>query len=249
MEEETQIDYLGGELAIFALAKHWRSYLKESIASYIKGAVAEVGAGHGATTQTLCDPAGKQTWLCIEPDKMMATELRQKCAEGHLPKRCDVFSGILANLPVEWQFDTILYIDVLEHIRDDWHELSVAAGHLTAGGRIIVESPAWPHLYSPFDRKIGHYRRYTKSSLAALHIVGVNVEAAYYLDSIGYVASFANKLLLRQDLPTRSQILFWDGWIVPVSRVLDPVIFWKCGRSVITIWQKSDDGLLQSDAA
>ena len=141
---------------------------------------------------------------------MMATELRQKCSEGRLPKRCDVFSGILADLPVEWQFDTILYIDVLEHIRDDWHELSVAAGHLAAGGCIIVLNPAWPHLYSPFDRKIGHYRRYTKKSLAALHIVGVNVEAAYYLTASDMWLPSQINYFCGQNLPTRSQILFWD---------------------------------------
>src|SRR4029077_19478576 len=122
MIEGTELDYVGDELTIFALAKRWKTYFRDSIAPHIKGTVAEVGAGRGTTTLTLCDPAEREVWLCIEPDRTMATELQQMCAEGHLPERCEAFLGVLANLPVERQFDTILYVDVLEHIEDDRHE-------------------------------------------------------------------------------------------------------------------------------
>ena len=144
----------------------------------------------------------------------------------------------LADLPFERQFNTVLYIDVLEHIEDDRQELAKAAAHLAIGGQIIVLSPAWPYLYSPFDRKIGHYRRYTKRSLCAIEVVGLNIETAFYLDSVGCLASIANALVLRQDLPTQSQVLFWDRWMVPISRLLDPIVFWKLGRSVVAVWQK-----------
>jgi hypothetical protein len=113
-----------------------------------------------------------------------------------------------------------------------------AAAHLLNGGRIIVLGPAWPHLYSPFDHKIGHHRRYTKGSLKILHLDGLQVETAFYLDSVGYLASLANKTILKQSMPTTRQIIVWDRFMVPVSRVLDPLIFWIFGRSVVTVWSK-----------
>ena len=93
--ESIQLDYVGDELTIFALAKHWKAYFTELLAPFIKGTVAEVGPGLGATTQALCDPAGPHTWLCVEPDKKMSTELQRLHAEGTLPERCEIFSGIL----------------------------------------------------------------------------------------------------------------------------------------------------------
>jgi SAM-dependent methyltransferase len=239
VKEGTELSYIGDELTIFALAKNWKAYFADLLAPYIAGRVAEVGAGLGATTEALCDPTRVRTWLCIEPDRTMAAELQHRRALGQLPDQCVVFSGFLADLPAEPQFDTILYIDVLEHIEDDRHELETAASRLTAQGRIIVLSPAWPHLYSPFDRKIGHHRRYTKPRLAALDIAGLDVEAAYYADCAGYCASLANRLLLRQTLPSQAQVLFWDRWLVPVSRLMDPFVGWKLGRSVIAIWRKN----------
>jgi hypothetical protein len=161
----------------------------------------------------------------MEPDEKMAAQLRQSHASGRLPVRCGVHCGILADLLVERKFTTIIYIDVLEHIEDDQRELNEAAAHLLSGGRIIVLGPAWPHLYSPFDHNIGHHRRYTKGSLKVLHLDGLQVETAFYLDSIGYLASLANKTMLKQSMPTTRQIIVWDRFMVPVSRVLDPLIF------------------------
>lgn len=232
-------NYVGDELTIFALAKRWKAYFRAAIAPYIKGEVAEVGAGLGTTTKVICDPAVKAGWLCIEPDEVMAANLTQLRAAGRLPTRCNIHYGILADLPVKPQFDTVLYIDVLEHIEEDQFELINAAARLRGGGRIIVLSPAWPHLYSPFDRKIGHYRRYTKRSLSALRVAELKVETAFYLDSVGYLASLANRMMLRQSVPTRTQIFIWDQFMVPASRVLDPIFLWGLGRSVITVWNKS----------
>ena len=169
----------------------------------------------------------------------MADHLGQMQRLGQLPERCMVYSGILADIPQTERFDTIIYIDVLEHIEDDRKELSEAAAHLNEGGRIVVLSPAWQHLFTPFDRKIGHFRRYTKRRLSKC-MTDLEVETAFYLDSAGYFASLINKLLLRQSIPTRSQILTWDRMIIPVSRVLDRIICRRFGRSVVVVWRKTD---------
>ncbi len=238
MGVEADFNYVGDELEIFALAKHWKNYFAAAIAPFVKREVAEVGAGLGATTLVLCDPTVQAGWLCIEPDEAMATLLRQLRVSGRLPDRCAVHCGVIADLPIRQQFDTVLYIDVLEHIEDDQRELTDAASRLAMGGRIVVLSPAWPHLYSPFDRRIGHHRRYTKRSLTALRVNDLKVEQTFYLDSVGYLASLANRIMLKQSLPTRSQIAIWDRFMISASRVLDPLLMWSLGRSVVTVWSK-----------
>jgi SAM-dependent methyltransferase len=137
------------------------------------------------------------------------------------------------------QFDTIVYIDVLEHIEKDSEELSEAARHLRPGGHIIVLSPAHQRLYSPFDAAIGHFRRYNRSSLRAVSPVDLTLIRMRYLDSVGLLASLANSLFLRQSMPHKGQLQFWDNWIVPVSRVLDPLLFYSAGKTIIGIWRKS----------
>jgi Methyltransferase domain len=238
MSHQTHIDYIGDELTVCALANRWKRYFCSTIARYTYGKVAEVGAGLGSTTQAICNSCTSESWLCIEPDEKNADRLEELRTQGDLPQYCKIHCGILADLPIKPQFDTILYIDVLEHIEDDYRELTCATSHLTKGGHIIVLSPAWPHLYSSFDRKTGHHRRYTKRSLNAIRIAGLRTDTIFYLDSVGYLASLANKLILNQPLPTESQIMFWDRTMIPFSRVLDPIIGWQFGRSVVAVWQK-----------
>ena len=58
------------------------------------------------------------------------------------------------------EFDTILYISVLEHIEKDTEELEIALTKLKKNGHIIICVPAHNYMYSKFDKEIGHYRRY-----------------------------------------------------------------------------------------
>ena len=79
---------------------------------------------------------------------------------------CEIVAGTLSDLGPDQQFDGIFYMDVLEHIEADGAELARAAGHLKPNGVLAILSPALPWLFTPFDKAIGHYRRYTKNSLA-----------------------------------------------------------------------------------
>ena len=64
----------------------------------------------------------------------------------------------------------------------------------------------------------------------------MKLKRAVYLDSCGLCASLGNRLLLQQNLPTANQILFWDRRLVPVSRILDPLLFFKVGKSILGVW-------------
>src|SRR5262249_30583866 len=134
----------------------------------------------------------------------------------------------------------ILYLDVLEHIVDDRGELARAARRLAPNGRLVVLAPAHPWLYTPFDRAIGHHRRYTRASLRALAPDGVRELLLRYLDAAGLAASLGNRLVLRSAQPTSRQIRTWDRWLVPCSRWLDRATFGRIGKSVLGVWRKPD---------
>ena len=228
--------YPGNELELFQHATHWKKYFSRCIQPYLGKQVLEAGAGIGGTT-TLLNNGAASLWLLLEPDPSMSKILEEKIATGELPPNCYVRTGTIETL--HEKFDTIIYIDVLEHIEADGDELRKAAAILQPGGHVIVLSPAFQSLYSPFDKAIGHYRRYNKKRIKQITPGGLQLISNRYYDSVGYFASLMNKLLLRKKYPTQQQVSLWDKWMVPVSTVTDKLVFHGFGKSIIAVWKKT----------
>ncbi len=228
-------EYIGDELELFRNANNWKAYFSALIAPHLCGRVLEVGAGLGGTTVALA-ALGASQWVCLEPDPRLHHELIATLDHRTWPCAVESRTGTLSDLPDSEMFDTIIYIDVLEHIFDDRAELALAARHLTPGGKLVVLSPAFPFLFSEFDAAIGHHRRYTKASLLTLTPTGLRPILCRYLDLVGLFASLANLVLLRASLPSPEQIRAWDQFMVPLSRVLDVVVRFTFGRSILVIW-------------
>ena len=226
--------YCGGELELFAAARHWKAYVRARIAPFLGGRVLEVGAGLGGTTAALAG-LPHTGWVCLEPDAALVETLARQVTAGTLPP-VEPRRGTVATLAAAERFDTILYIDVVEHIADDRAELARAARHLAPGGHLIVLSPAHPFLYSAFDRAVGHVRRYRRDTLLAVAPAGLAPARLEYLDSVGMLASLANRWLLRKDCPDAGQIALWDGLMVPLSRRLDPLLGHRLGKSILAVW-------------
>jgi len=249
MSEPAELPYVGNELELFAHARNWKRYWGSVVGPYLRGDVLEVGAGLGANAQLLrAHAAAVRRWVCLEPDSRLLEQLRSSVSSpgAIAPSRerpnFEARPGTVESLNASEQFDAILYIDVLEHIPDDALEIRRAAARLREGGHLIVLSPAHQWLFSPFDKAIGHYRRYTRTSMnkTAEGIDRLRLERCWYLDACGLFASAANRLLLRQAMPTLSQILLWDRVLVPGSRVLDHLLFHRFGKSVLAIWKRND---------
>ena len=232
-------NYVGTELDVFAGAKRWKRYLGSRISPYLGRKVLEVGAGIGGTTRFLCT-GDHERWICLEPDGALLERLTHGIETEEIAQCCQPVQGILADIEADLLLDTILYIDVLEHIEHDGEELAVAREKLEPGGHVVILSPAHPYLYTPFDRAIGHYRRYTKRSLAALTPPGLKLIRLDYLDCAGLAASLGNRWVLRSAAPTVQQVSFWDRCLVPISRVLDPLVGYRVGKSILGVWRRED---------
>ncbi len=230
--------YLGAELDVFARAQNWKRYLAAQMASFVFGDVLEVGAGIGAITQALA-PLPRRTWTCLEPDAGLAQRLNSAVRAMAGPDRISVIIGALRDLPSAANYDCILYVDVLEHIEKDGAEVSAAVAMLRRGGHLVVLCPAHNWLYTPFDRAIGHYRRYDRCRFQSLQPPSASMVRLRYLDSVGLGASLGNRLFLRSASPTQAQVLFWDRVLVRASVLLDPLLGYRVGKSIIGVWRKA----------
>jgi SAM-dependent methyltransferase len=227
--------YIGSELELFAAATNWKAYLASVLAPFIGARVLEIGAGIGSNISFLHTPAIRH-WTSVEPDPDLACRITERIGLGELPETCRVLVGTIESVEETARFNTVFYIDVLEHIADDAAELNCAASHLAPNGNLVVLAPAHQFLFSEFDAAIGHHRRYNAVSLTAVTPLRCRLRTCFMLDSVGFFASLANRFLLAAAMPSTRQIAFWDKVLVPVSRVLDNLTAHKFGKSIVAVW-------------
>jgi SAM-dependent methyltransferase len=233
-----EINYVGSELELFADVDNWKSYWSRKLRPFITGDILEVGAGMGVNTPFL-DPGGRGRYVCLEPDPRLIEDMQSNL--GQAGGRYEIVCGTLQDIDRTPQFDTIVYIDVLEHIGDDRQELADAAARLKKNGRLVVLAPAHQQLFSPFDAAIGHFRRYNCSMLREISPARLRLERMFYLDSGGLALSAGNRLFMRKSMPTRRQLRIWDRYVVPLSRVLDLCFCGAVGKTIVAIWRANQE--------
>ena len=207
--------YSGSDvLEIMAEAVRYNAFLTNEVLRYApkSGHVLDFGAGIG----TFSAPAAKLGLkvTCVEADDGQRSKIRE--LHG-----LNSFKNIeeIANSSVDYVFT----LNVLEHIEDDVEALRQLNRVLAPGGLIYVFVPAFPILYSEFDRRIGHYRRYRKGNLVqAVTAAGFSDITAKYCDSLGFAAALTYKMVSGQDgTVSPSAVGLYDRYIFPLSRIID----------------------------
>ena len=189
---------IGDELELFSLARNWKDYIFRQIQPYLGERVLENGAGIGTT---LCR-SQHRSWVCVEPDATQVTRIQALIDERRLPAFCEATQGRLQADSAYRGFDAVLYVAVLEHTEDDRAELLRAAACLAPGGHLVILAPAHQFLFTPFDKRIGHYRRYDRASLGRVLPPHGSIVRDRYLDSVGMLASASNRHLLHSGTPS-----------------------------------------------
>lgn len=225
------MDYQGNELRLFKNARTWKNYFSKQILPFVSGDVLEVGAGIGGNTKLLKNSKVK-SWTALEPDLNFCNELKDKF------KDVNIINGTIDSIGNKY-YDTILYIDVLEHIEEDHIEFNKAVERLKKDGHLIILCPAHDFLFSPFDHSVGHFRRYNKKMFHSFKNDRTNLQSIKYLDSFGLSLSLINSKLLKSSMPTKKQIQFWDKVIVPISKIFDPILNYSQGKSILGVWEKN----------
>src|SRR5256885_99075 len=165
---QTQKRYAADDLETMSEARNYQGHVFGLVRPYVGSHVLEVGCGIGTMTAQLLDIAPRVE--CIEPNLNCATRAREALAgnDGVTIRVCHLEECSRAELARQ-MFDTVVCVNVLEHIEDDVRALAlfrdVVAG---TGGRVVIFVPALQGIYSQHDAALGHHRRYSKCSLRAV---------------------------------------------------------------------------------
>lgn len=221
------------QLAELDRYNHW---IYEQIAEAIGNRILEVGSGTGNITQ----------FLCANGNQVMATDVvpsyRNELQRLFLDK-ANVQVGqfdLDLKAPVEFvaePFDTVVCLNVLEHIEDDLFALEQMHRVLKPGGKLALLVPSHRLLYGEFDRAVGHFRRYEKRELVnKLKQTGFSVRRVKFFSLLAMLPWLVNGRLLKRDyLPTGQANL--ANRLVPLLK-LEKLIGPPCGLSLIAIAQK-----------
>jgi hypothetical protein len=127
-------------------------------------------------------------------------------------------------------------LNVLEHVRDDVAALRAIARAIRPASPIVLIVPAFPALYGPVDRKLGHFRRYTRHSLAAkAHKAQLGVREMRYPNAPGFFGWWLNARVLKKNSQSAAQIAIFDRWIVPLAARMESVFGPPFGQSLFAV--------------
>lgn len=219
-------------------APNYAKWIYEFIYPYIGNTILEVGAGCGTISTILLSKTNCQL-VALEPSKKMFDILLNTIKDYLDNNRVNAIHGSLREASNKLRgkvFDTVIYINVLEHIDRDSYEINMAKEFLVEGGSIAIFSPALPSLYGQFDKNVGHYRRYRLSQLISLvESSGLKVVEARYTDIIGMVLWWIKyRLFGSSELELRSVKIF-DKLIVPINRAIEKILRVPIGKSILVI--------------
>jgi SAM-dependent methyltransferase len=214
----------------------YNRWVYEQFAAYVGRRVLEVGSGTGNITQFLV--AGGCQVIATDVVPNYRDELRRRLGrQPHIQiGEFDLTTPAPAPLIAE-PVDTVVCLNVLEHIEDDLFALEQMRRVLVPGGHLALLVPAHQLLYGEFDRAVGHFRRYGKKELAAKLIrAGFAVCEVKFFNLAAVIPWLINGRLLKRAYLPEGQVNLADR-LVPLLK-LERLIGPPCGISVIAIAQK-----------
>ena len=193
---------------------------------YLIGNILEVGAGCGSFTRNYYKKNMDEIVLTEKDDKQII-DLNISISSLDIEK-------------LTKSFDTILYLHVLEHIKDDIKEIENATKKLNKDGHLIIMVPAHQKIYGNLDKAVGHYRRYEKkffkNNFNNLKLIDLK-----HLDSMGYLLYYLNKIFFKKEtFPSKLKIFIWDKFFTPISIILDFFTNYQLGKCIIAVYKKND---------
>jgi glycosyltransferase involved in cell wall biosynthesis len=204
-------------LARLNRAPRFTKWMADTIRPYLGERVLEIGAGIGNLTANLV-PRTVYWASDINPHYLDRLKKLQLTRPYLRVQFTDASAG--ETYPQEL-FDSVICLNVVEHLEDDVNALRNIRASLQKNGRAIVLVPNGPELYGSLDRVLGHYRRYTKKRLTDVcEQAGFQVEGVVKFTRIGAPGWWLNGRLLRKET-----FGFWQikvlNTILPVIRPID----------------------------
>lgn len=214
-------------------ALNYRNWIVELCAPHLAAPILEVGAGHGTFTESY---AGHGDVTAVEPGAHASALLADRYRDDD---RVTTLSGVVADVAHEPTFGSSVMINVLEHIDDDQGVLRDVYDRLAPGASLCIWVPAYAFLYSEFDAKLGHVRRYRRRGLEAdLRLAGYEVVEGRHVNLPGWFSWLILCRFLRQEPTSPTTVKIFDSWIVPVVRWIETRVRVPFGQSVFVVARK-----------
>jgi glycosyltransferase involved in cell wall biosynthesis len=198
---------------------HYNDWVWQSIAPYVGNRILEVGAGIGNMTRVMY---GRELIVASDVGVSYLQILRNRFARNPsiVVARLDLNSDDYLALE-QYEFDTVVCLNVLEHIEDDRAALARLHDVLVPGGRLLLFVPADQSLYGTIDKQVGHFRRYSREELRQMiESAGFTVDRIVYQNWFGRFGWWLNgRVLKRSHLPSAQSTVF-DAF-VPLLRALE----------------------------
>ena len=235
---QTQEKYAADDLETMQEARRYSAHVFELFRAHIGKRVLEVGSGIGTMTQRLVETSDLVVGL--EPNANCVSRL-QDAMNGH-PRfalhACHLEECNRAEM-IGHRFDTVVCVNVLEHIEDDAAALRTFKDVLVPKGRVLIFVPAVQAAYGPLDAELGHHRRYSKPTLAkAFTDAGLDLLTLRYTNPIGLAGWMYNAHVSKSTAHSLTQVKLFERlvapWALPLERLISPPI----GLSLVAVGQK-----------
>ena len=234
-----QPDKTGAEtLSIFNETDRFNEWMYQTIRPFFKGDLLEVGSGIGNISLFPLRDGYRMMLTDYNPvyvDHLKeqysthpsVTGIRQMDLND---PQFDTLHGDLAE-----KFDTVFLLNVLEHIPDDQAAIRNCRKLLRRDGHLVILVPSYAWLYSPLDRELGHFRRYTTGLLAErFRANGLEVIHKQYFNFAGIMGWLLNGKIFRKKILPEGQVKFYNK-LVPLFRLTDRIILHAAGLSTIVV--------------
>lgn len=235
-QSRTEDDPVGIETLerLAAAAPRYNAWLIERVLPWVGRRVLEIGAGVGTMSAFLAD---RERVVLTDTNAGYLERLRARFA-GQPQVRIVALRLPATNGDLQAErLDTIICLNVLEHVRDDELSLATMFQLLQPGGRLVLLVPSLPAIYGTLDRALGHFRRYTPSELRRKYAAaGFRTRHIEYFNMAGIPGWWFTGRVLRSELiPTAS--LRWYDALVPLFR-LERFLPWRLGQSLIAVGER-----------
>ena len=218
----------------FDKANLWIKYVIFKIRKFLKDDVLEVGAGCGSFTLSYMKNFNSIT--LTDMDNNSYNLLKKNFINE---KNVNVIKSQIKQ--IDKKFNTILYFNILEHVKEDKLEIKTALEKLNNKGYLIILVPAHQKIYSKLDKAVGHYKRYDIDFFKNNKFENSKIVKLYFLDIFGYLLYYANKIFFKEETyPSNWKIFIWDKIFTPLTIVIDFLTGYKFGKNILCIYQKND---------
>ena len=213
------------------------SWLYSSLRRELGNNVLDAGAGIGTFTALLLQD--RRSVIALENDPLYIEELRRRFGGSALVSVCQGDLADSNGLPHFPEVDSVLCLNVLEHIDDDVQALRNMRERVRSGGKLLALVPAYPRLYNRMDQALGHYRRYSKRSfLRKLRVSGWAVQRTFYINVFSVLGWFIAGSILRRSRPGGDLARVFD-FLIPLLSFLERyLVRGKAGLSLVAVCRR-----------